>query len=368
MRIVADRKSLKDAVKMAARAVPARAVKDVMAYIKLEARDGFVRLTGTNGENYVSAESQRVSITRPGSVLIASDKLVSILTETTGENIEIEVLTDGRVHLKCAGASFKVSTLPVDQFPITMEVAKPTLTMTVKASDFARMVRQITPFVAQMENKYAYDGYMVDGAGQNTFVMVSTEGRRVGIASSACVSAGGFGQILISPTTTGHALACVDGLDGDVTINADASAVQIQADGVLVVGSLMLCPKLPYRDIVPKDHGKTLVVSTGALITALKQARLLSNEETKGVHFHLSTERCFISSVRSEEETEVAVESSEYKGESLDIFFNPDFILDSVKNVSDDKVTMQFASSKKPVRIDATGFQAMVAPTALKES
>lgn len=359
MRIVADRQALKQAVKMAARALPARAVRDVMTYIKLDARDGMVSLTGTNGENFVSADSQRVSVVRPGSVLIAGDKLVSILTETTGENIEIELLPDGRVGFKCAGATFKVSTLPVDQFPPTMTVANPPFVLTVTASEFVRMVRQITPFVAQTEARFVYSGYMLEGVSLNKCVMVSTEGRKVGIASADCSSAGTLGQILVSPTTMSHALACIDGGDGEVTIRA-SSAIEIKADGVSVVGSLMECPKLPYRDIVPKDHGKTLVVPTASFITALKQARLLANESTKGVLFSLSSAKCLVSSVRSEEETDSVIEGAEYTGEPLEVCFNPDMLLDAVKNISDEKVVAQFQAPNRPVRIDATGFVGIV--------
>jgi len=85
------------------------------------------------------------------------------------------------------------------------------------------------------------------------------------------------------------------------------------------------------------------------LISAVRRAALLTNEESKGVRMAFGPEGLTLSSRAPEMgEAEVSVEVAEYSGEAIEIGFNPTYVLDALKVVDESQVQMDFKAPNKP--------------------
>ncbi len=90
------------------------------------------------------------------------------------------------------------------------------------------------------------------------------------------------------------------------------------------------------------------MLKTTEFLSALKQAALLTNEESKGVRLAFSDGDLTISS-RAPEQGEATVSIPvEYKYEPLDIGFNPVFLLDVLRAVHTDEISLALKEANRP--------------------
>ncbi|MCG8508269.1 MAG: DNA polymerase III subunit beta, partial [Rhodospirillales bacterium] len=124
----------------------------------------------------------------------------------------------------------------------------------------------------------------------------------------------------------------------------------------------------PYKDVIPKDGDRKATLNTDLFVSAVRRAALLTNEESKGVKMSFSGDGLTLSSRAPEMgEAEINVELPEFQGESIDIGFNPQYVLDALKVVDDNQVHLEFKAPNKPGVIrTGTTFLYVVMPVNLQ--
>ncbi|VAX38778.1 DNA polymerase III beta subunit, partial [hydrothermal vent metagenome] len=143
------------------------------------------------------------------------------------------------------------------------------------------------------------------------------------------------------------------------------------ADGRAVLSSNLVEGAFPpYEDVIPKDNDKTVHFDRDVLFSAVRRAALLTNEESRGVRlaFTASDKRLDISSRAPEMgEANIQVDLREYKGEDIEIGFNPGFITDALKVITDPDVIMELKKDNKPGLIrSGNDFMYVVMPVNLQ--
>ena len=105
----------------------------------------------------------------------------------------------------------------------------------------------------------------------------------------------------------------------------------------------------PYQDVIPKDADKKATLDTDVLVSAVRRAALLTNEESKGVQLNFSDAGLNLRSRAPEMgEAEISVECPDYQGDPVEIGFNPTYLLDALKVIDTDKITIDLRASNKP--------------------
>jgi DNA polymerase III subunit beta len=85
------------------------------------------------------------------------------------------------------------------------------------------------------------------------------------------------------------------------------------------------------------------------LASAVRRAALLTNEESKGVRLAFAKDTLTLSSRAAEMgEAEIKVDLPAYEGDPIDIGFNPYYILDALKVVPAEQVTLDMRAPNKP--------------------
>ena len=103
-----------------------------------------------------------------------------------------------------------------------------------------------------------------------------------------------------------------------------------------------------YQDVVPTDLDKSVEFDTQELLSAVRRAALLTNEESKGVRLSFSAGTLTLSSRAPEQGEAVIAMSVRYSGPDLEIGFNPTFLIDVLRVVSDSTVRFEFSESNRP--------------------
>ena len=177
MRALCNREALLTAFGMVSGVVPARSPKPILQNVKLiaEADDGSV-LMGTDLEVGIRHRVLGVKVEQPGSVILPTAQIGSILRTSTDVELAIET-DDERLVVRGLHSEF---TLPVEDanlFPEVPDFAAISYHV-VAAADLKKLIRR-TIFATDVEStRYALGGVLVELTAES-IAMVGTDGRRL---------------------------------------------------------------------------------------------------------------------------------------------------------------------------------------------
>lgn len=366
MKLICDRSALLDALNLVTAVVASRTPKPVLTCVRLSAQPGALTLSGTDLEAAVQITTTRVDVEQAGVALVLADKLHNIVRESVDPTLTIETEGD-QTHIKGQDSHFKLLGYPAADFPPLPEL-EGEADFELAAEELHRLVSQTIFATARENSRYAINGVLFDRE-NNKIHVVATDGHRLAVAKGACKSTGTDKSHAIVPS---KALQILIRLfhDGEQSVRVKLADNQIlfATDAALLASNLVEGNFPPYKDVVPKDGDKKATLSTDALISAFRRAQLLTNEESKGVKMAFSAEGLVLSSRAPEMgEATISVECPEYTGDPIEIGFNPQYMLEALKVIDEDKATYELKASNKPgVLKNRTGFTYVVMPVNLQ--
>jgi DNA polymerase-3 subunit beta len=125
----------------------------------------------------------------------------------------------------------------------------------------------------------------------------------------------------------------------------------------------------PYEDVIPKDQDKKVTFDRDVLASAVRRAALLTNEESRGVRMNFKgKDKLLELSSRAAEvgEAQIRCDLAGYEGDDVEIGFNPTFVTDALKVISEPEVIMELKAGNKPGLIKSgTDFMYVVMPVSL---
>ena len=347
MKLICDRGALVELLNAGQGVIVSRTPKPALTCVKLSAEDGRLTLAATDMEVSVVVSTTKVEITEPGQALIPADKLSQIVRESVDSTVSIEVDQD-EATIRGNDSRFKVFGQPVGDFPPLPEF-KGDPDFEIDAAELHRLIAQTIFATARENSRYAINGVLVEREGKNLHV-VATDGRRLAMAKGACRSGAEGTRSAIVPTKAlNMILRLFDDESQTVRVKLVDNQIIFGADGTVLASNLVEGNFPPYRDVVPKDGDKRATLHTDTFASGVRRAALLTNEESKGVRLAFSEDGLTLTSRAPEMgEAEVHVDVPKYDGEPIEIGFNPQFILDALKVVEANEVTLDFKAPNKP--------------------
>lgn len=368
MKVVADRSALLDAVALVSGVVAGRTPRQQLTCVKLTAtkdgETGMLRLTGTDGEIALGITSVRVSVEKPGEVLIPADKLRQIVSAEDHEPTLTLEQADEAVLITGSDAKFKVMGYAPQDFPALPELTSQGLPagfnsgVTLQTGTMSELISRTLFATAREIGRYAINGVLLQ-RNEGRLEMVATDSRRLALARTTLPKDAFKGDKLkcIVPTKALQLLQKLISADADETMEiaiADNSVLFRIGDGepratlrsVLVEGSFP-----PYEDVIPKDHDITVTLDRDLVSSAVRRAALLTNEESRGVRlaFDGADRRLRLSSRAPEMgEANIEIDVAEYKGSDIEIGFNPGFITEALRVIPQPEVMLELKAPGKP--------------------
>ena len=233
------------------------------------------------------------------------------------------------------------------------------------ASTFKELIARTLFATARENSRYAINGVLLIRT-ENRLEMVATDGRRLALARTSIPKSDFRGDSLrcIVPTKALQLLQKLISTDPDeqIEIAVADNAVLFRVGGgvggdgdqppratlrsVLVEGSFP-----PYEDVIPKDCDIMVTLDRDLVSSAVRRAALLTNEESRGVRlaFDGSERRLKLSSRAPEMgEANIEIDVAEYKGDDIEIGFNPGFITEALRVIPQPEVMLELKAPGKP--------------------
>ncbi|KPJ62780.1 MAG: hypothetical protein AMS15_02775 [Planctomycetes bacterium DG_23] len=352
MKLRFAREALREAFQLAASVAGQRTTKPVLQNVKVETTEQGVIVSATDLEVAIRLSVvEGVEVLEQGQILLPASRVAGILRESPAGELELETVQSG-CQIKGKDSVFKVLVEDPEEFPRlpSMQI-EPALR--IAAKDLVGMVRKTAFATAKESTRYALNGILFVIT-DHTLELAATDGRRLAVATldlekteatlpPAIVPVKALTELERLPTQEEEA----------VEIKLEETQVFFKTERGLISSRLVEGNFPPHREVIPKDMDKKVKVRRESLLSAVRQAALLTTEEAKAVRLSLSPAKLTVSSKTPESgEAQVNLEVK-YSGKPLEIGFNPDFLVDVLRAVEEEEIELEASEPTRPAVIRA---------------
>lgn len=347
MKVTFNRSVLQEALALISSIIPSRTPKPILQCIRITAAKDKILLCATDLEVGITYQLDQVEIAEEGDVVVPADKVSSIVRESIDEVIVLEE-KDATVYLTGSDSRFTIYGHDPDQYPAVpgfegkadLEISLDQLQEGIEQSLFA---------AARESTRYALNGVLWEVSGKK-LTLVATDGRRLARCAVALQKAGNApeGRVIVPSKT----MSLLDKLSGDqnatVSVRFIDNQIAIACDPVVISSSLVEGNFPKYDDIIPKDYAKKLTLGTASVLSAVKRAALLANEDSKGIKLSLEKGKMIFSS-RAPETGDAQIDMAvDYQDTPIEIGFNPQFLIDVLRVIKSENFDLHLGQSDRP--------------------
>jgi len=349
MKVKFNRAALSEALALVTTVVPARTTKPILQGLKIDAGEEGVLISATDFEIGITCSISQAQVEEKGEAVVPAERVAAIVRESVDEVLEFQA-AEGTCHLRGADSHFTIYGYPPDQYP-----AVPGLDgqaqIKVNLAKLQEAVEHCLFATAKENTRYALSGILWEAIGKK-LTLVGTDGRRLAkykltLADEADKKL--ETEKIIVPAKTMALLERIGAGEKDEAVVRFVNNRIIIACGSIVISSTLIEGNFPkYEEIIPTDYKNKIQLNTAATLSAVRRAALLTNEDSKGVKLALSKKALMFTSRAPEMgDAEIAMEV-DYKGETMEIGFNPQFLVDVLKIIREDSFELQLGQPDRP--------------------
>lgn len=331
--------------------VEKRNTMPILANILINATEEKVELIGTDLEVGLKVHFP-AQIQEPGSLTISGKKLFEIVRSLAEEQEVNFTESEGHMMEITSGESeFKVLCLPKEDYPQVPE-AKFEKNIKLPLDKVAQMIDMVYCAITQEQRYYLNGALMIlksDG-----MELVSTDGHRLAYSSLSLENINVEDKIsgIVSKKTLNELRKFED---ETVEFDLDENNLFFKVNNRILI-SRIIEGKFPnYDAVIPQENPNTLSFSREELMQAIRRVSLLSSERSRGVKLNLEKGmiRLFSSNPEiGEARDKVAVD---YEGESIEIGFNSQYVLDFLTTVKSERVCFELKDENSAVLMRPDG-------------
>ncbi len=335
-------------------AVSSKATLPILANILIQSNGpDQIILSGTDLELGIKTQCP-ATVLLQGAITIPAKKLYEIIRELGSGEVEITVGKNNAVNIKTNKSFFKIMGLEPDDFP---KLPDPTAEQSFEMDRVVlKECLSLTIFaISRDETRYTLNGVLaIFKAKKARFV--ATDGKRLAsIEKEINLPNDILFEIIIPAKTIAEVIKTISDGQGKIKISLSQNQIMFQIDETILISRLIEGRFPNYEQVIPKDVKTKTDVNRQDLLSCLKRVSLLTSQENQAVKIDFIKDRLLISS-RSPNMGEAKEEvPAKISGDDLTIGFNPGYVMDVLKNLNDETITLAMTEPDKPGLIKNEG-------------
>jgi DNA polymerase III subunit beta len=367
LKLTVSRETLLTRLAIAVRGVSTRSAIQTLSGVLVRVEGSRVELQATDMELGLrvwldAGESQDGTVVLPGRLLL------DVVRSLPKDDVSLEYRSSEQdVEVVSGSARFHLRTLPTEDFPKLPE-APADGALSVPAAAFVDTIARVARSASRDETRPHLTGVLVS-ASERDLRMVATDSYRLSVKETTLEEALGGSLEANVPARTLQELGRIAGAGGVDAIDVAALENQVvfTVDDV-VLSSRLVEGRFPnYQQLLPESYEHELRLERGELLEVVRRISLLAQKNAP-LRLRFSDGALDVSA-----QTPDVGEASEslpvpFKGEPLEIGFNPEFFRDGLESAESDELVLKLISPLRPGLIqsgDDGGFLYLVMPIRL---
>lgn len=348
MKVLCDREKLREGLAVVNSVIPSKTTKAVLTNVCLVATADALELVGTDLDLAVRYKlSDDVKVEEPGTVVVPARVTLDFVRDLTGTTVIIEA-GDARCTLKSGEDVCELVTTDPDEFPVVARFDEEG-SSSIQAGSFTTLVGRTVFAAAREQGRYAMHGVLTEIDDEN-LRMVATDGRRLAVASAPVQAARRPDKPVIVPAR-GMQLFCRVSSDPLAQVRlsfGDNNTMGFKTPEAEVFARLIDGEFPRYSAVIPKDATHRIEADADLFGRKLRLVANVTGEEARAVRLSAAQGALEFSGASAGRGEAHARMEIEFKGDAAEIAFNPDYVLDGIKNCESGTLRLEFNEKTSP--------------------
>ena len=292
--------------------------------------------------------SCNAKVKKEGSCTIPARKLHDYVKLLPDADITIKLLENHWVSIRCGRSNTKMVGMARSNFP-SLPVFPTAGVVKIPAQVLRGMIQRTSFAIANEESRYTLNGALMV-LKPESITMVATDGHRLAhVERSGEKFDGVSGEMktLVPKKAMDELRTLVDSTDVETIEFAKDESTLFFRIGPRLLTSRQLTGQFPnYEAVLPKDNSKSILLHGDDLGAAIARVAQFADERSRAVRLKLESGELKLSASSTETgESEDSLET-DYKGETLTIGFNAQYISDFLKATGSGDVRLELKDAQ----------------------
>lgn len=356
MKFSVTKENLLEGLQKTQNVVSTRTTLPVLSNVLIETTDAGIRLSTTDMDVALRCDVPAI-VEKPGATTLPARRLLTIVRELPSSDIQIETDSKNISAIRSGQSFFKIFGLAAEEFP-PFPSSKDARTISLKQSVLKDGLRKTSYAISMDETRYVLNGILFSFK-ESALKLVATDGRRLALFEEAIDAelAGKLDIDFIVPTKAINELQRLLGDEGDMTLAVSENLVSFELNGSLLISKLVDGNYPNYKQVIPatEDVKEIIALDRDAFLTCVRRVSLLSSDKTSSIRLSFTKNNVEVSSNTPEVGEAKESIAVAYRGRDFSIAFNPDYLMDPLKALPNDEVSLRLIDEMSPGVIEIGG-------------
>ena len=347
MKVLCDRERLREGLTITTSVIPLKSTRPAIENVCLVATDDSLELVGTDLDVAVRYRIEDVKVKEPGTALVPARVASDFVRDLSGETVNLATKGDHFV-VESGSDRCELTTIDPDEYPVVARFVEEG-SLSVQANVFTRLVGRTSFAAAREQGRYAMHGILTEVV-DDQLRLVATDGRRLAVASSPLEIVPPRKVPLAIVPTKGMQLFCrvMDDPAEQVRIHFGENQFGVKTRKAEVFARLIDGDFPRYAAVIPASTENSVEADAALLHQKLRLVSNVTSTDTRAVRLSFDSDQLTIYGRSAAMGEATAHVPAKLRGKKSEIAFNPDYLIDGIKNCESDTVRLEFNEKTSP--------------------
>lgn len=346
MKLICKKSDLLNGVSTVSKAVPNKTTMSILECILIDASGNDIKLMANDTELGIETRVNGI-IEEKGKIALDAKILNDYVRKLPDADVVIECDSSLKTYIKCEKIVFTIIGKPADEFTYLPKVERLD-SITVSQFTLKEVIRQTIFCIADNDNNKIMTGELFE-VNKDLLKVVALDGHRIAIRKIALKNSYPSSKVIVPGKTLNEISKIIPGdTNKDVSIFFTGKHIVFEFDQTIVVSRLIEGEYFKIDQMLSPDYETKINVNKKEIYDSIDRATLLVKEGDKKPIIWNITDGSLevkINSIIGSLDEEIAISKS---GKDLIIGFNAKFMMDALRAVDDEEVSMYMVNPKAP--------------------
>ena len=365
MKINCPKQSLMNGINIVSKAVSTKSTMSNLQCILIEASLNDVKLIANDIDLGIETSIEG-EVKDPGRVALDAKLFSEIIRKLPDSDVLIETNANSQASIRCERSNFNIPGTSGEDFNYLPEVQKEKH-ITLSQFSLKEIIRQTIFSISDQENTKIMTGELFEVNGDQLKV-VSLDGHRISIRRITLKESFDSFKVIIPGKTLIEVSKILNGgTEDDVDVYVTDKHILFEYDNTKVVSRLLEGEFYKIDQMLSNDYETKFIVNKKEFTNCIDRASLFIKEsdkkpiilniENSSIYMRINTAMGSMN-----EELEIKKE-----GKDLKIGFNPKFLMDALRVIDDEEISIYMMNAKSPcfIRNEDNSYIYLILPVSI---
>ena len=346
MKIICTKSNLVKGVNIVSKAVPSKTTMPILECILIDASTNIIKFTANDMELGIETVIDG-TILEKGIVAIDAKIFSEIVRKLPDNEVVIECDSNLQTTISCEKAKFSISAKSGEDFSYLPYVEKNDM-ITLSQFTLKEIIRQTIFSIADNDSNKLMTGELFQ-IQDNMLKVVSLDGHRISIRKTELKNSYPSRKVVVPGKTLMEVSKILSGeAESEVNISFTNNHIVFEFDNTVVVSRLIEGEYFRIDQMLSSDYDTKVKINKKEFLSCIDRATLLVKEgDKKPIIINILDDvmELKIKSQIGSMNEEILINK---EGKDLLIGFNPKFLIDALRVIDDEEVTLYLMNPKAP--------------------